>query len=319
MAHPGKLTQEEGQLRVAEPNIEGRVVLVTGAGRGLGRAYALALAERGARVIVNDLGSAMDGSGSASEVAEAVVSEIRAAGGTAVADGNDVTRAEGGKAMIAAATQAFGRIDAVVNNAGICRDSPFMETSDADFERNWRIHVMGHINVTRAAWPEFVRQGGGRVVMTGSGAGLFGLANETAYAAAKGAIHGLSRSLAIEGAPLGIRVNTILPGGVSRMHEEAFPDPATLDMMRTLMPADLVAPAVVWMVSDACRETGQSYSVWGGRIARLVVGTGRGLVDRALTAEAITTQSGARNSADGLYEPADGIDDVAHWQPVLLE
>jgi NAD(P)-dependent dehydrogenase (short-subunit alcohol dehydrogenase family) len=295
-------------------SLAGKAVIVTGAGRGLGRAYALLLAERGASVIVNDLGTEMDGSGASSAIAQGVVDEIVAKGGQAVANGDDVGSEAGGKAMVDQALDRFGRLDAVVNNAGICRDSPFMETDLSDFELNWRIHVAGHINVTRAAWPIFARQGRGRVVMTASGAGLFGLRNESAYAAAKGAIHGLMRTLALEGAEHGIVVNSICPGGVSRMHEEAFPDPAVLAMMRDLMPPELVAPAVAWMVSDACTATGQAYSVWGGRIVRLVFGSGRGFLDRHLTPEAVAANLDRINDVDGLYEPVDGIDDVQHWQ-----
>jgi NAD(P)-dependent dehydrogenase (short-subunit alcohol dehydrogenase family) len=159
-----------------------------------------------------------------------------------------------------------------------------------------------------------VSQRYGRIVTTGSGAGLFGLRNQSAYAAAKGAIHGLTRTLAIEGADHGILVNCICPGAYSRMHEAAFSDPATLAAMREAMPAELVAPAVVWLASDECQANGQELSVWSGRAARVVVGTGRGLCDRALSPEMIRERWNRIESNDGLYEARDGIDDVMHWR-----
>jgi NAD(P)-dependent dehydrogenase (short-subunit alcohol dehydrogenase family) len=300
-------------------SLHGKIAVITGAGRGLGRAYALAFAERGARLVVNDRGTEMDGSGASAQVAQEVVDLIRSNGGHAVANGDDVGSADGGRAIIRQALETYGRLDIVVNNAGICRDRPFAQTPLAEFELNWRIHVGGHVNVIGAAWPFMVEQKYGRIIATGSGAGLFGLRNEAAYAAAKGGIHGLMRTLAIEGRDHGILVNSICPGGFSRMHEEAFPDPAVRQMMRDVMPVELVAPAVVWLASDACHVSGQQLSVWGGRIVRVVVGTGRGLVDRRLTAEKIADHWDRISSIDELYEPVDGIDDVVHWRESLTQ
>jgi NAD(P)-dependent dehydrogenase (short-subunit alcohol dehydrogenase family) len=300
-------------------SLKGKVVIVTGAGRGLGRAYALAMAARGARVVVNDLGTAVDGSGAAPAVAQAVADEIRAAGGEAVANGEDVGSESGGRAIVQQALDAFGRLDVLINNAGSVRDKPFMESTLADFDHHWRVHVCGHINVTRAAWPVMCRQKAGRIVMTASGAGLFGLRNESTYSVAKGAIHGLMRTLAVEGADHGILVNAIYPGGFTRMHAEAFPDPQVARMMREAMPCELVAPAIVWMGSDACNMTGQAFSVWSGRIARIVIGSGRGIYDRELTAEMIRTNLARILSVDELFEPVDGIDDVQHWQAEIAK
>ncbi|MET0545169.1 MAG: SDR family NAD(P)-dependent oxidoreductase [Caulobacterales bacterium] len=299
-------------------SLAGKVAVITGAGRGLGRSYALHLAERGVMVVVNDLGVALDGSGKDSSPAQQVVDEIRAKGGQAVANNSDVTSEAGAASIIAQAMESFGNLQIVINNAGICRDLPFEQTSLADFELNFRIHVAGHYNVSKAAWPILKDQQYGRVIMTGSGAGVFGLKNETAYSMAKGAIYGLTRTLALEGEEHGILVNAVLPGGVSRMHEEAFPDPAVLQMMRDFMPPELVAPAVAWLASENCNVSGQAWSVWAGRVSRLVVGSGAGYFNRALTAEEIDSNIAAITSADGLFEPRDGIDDAQHWQKILM-
>jgi NAD(P)-dependent dehydrogenase (short-subunit alcohol dehydrogenase family) len=302
---------------VAAISLKGRVAVITGAGRGLGRAYALAFAERGAQLVINDLGSGVDGSGSCSSVAEEVAALIRANGGQAVAELSDVADSGGGRAIVQRALEAFGRLDIVVNNAGICRDLPFEQTTLEDFELNWRVHVGGHVNVTRAAWPIMVRQGHGRIIATASGAGLFGLRNQCAYASAKGAIHGLMRTLSIEGADHGILVNCVCPGGFSRMHEAAYTEPAELAMMRDAMPADLVAPAVIWLASDDGRVTGQELSVWSGRVARVVVGTGNGLFDRQLSPERVRDEWDRIAAVDGLYEARDGVDDVVHWRELM--
>src|SRR5579872_3929850 len=184
---------------MAEVSMEGRVALVTGAGRALGRAYALLLAQRGASVVVNDLGTDHDGGGHDASLAEAVVDEIRAAGGRAVADSSDVSSEAGGRAVVERALASFGRIDAVVANAGIHMAASFEETSLADFRRQIDNAVSGTVAVLHAAWPHFRAQGYGRVVTTGSGGGIFGLAGVSAYGAAKGAVQGLTRVLAIEG------------------------------------------------------------------------------------------------------------------------
>lgn len=299
-------------------SLQGRVAIITGAGRGLGRAYALAFAERGARIVVNDLGSDVDGSGASPIVAEEVAALIRSEGGEAIADCSDVADVGGGRSIVQKALNAFGRLDIVVNNAGICRDRPFEQTTLADFELNWRIHVGGHVNVTSAAWPIMLKQRYGRIIATASGAGLFGLRNQSAYSSAKGAIHGLMRTLSIEGADHGILVNCVCPGGYSRMHAAAFTDPAVLAMMREAMPPELVAPAVVWLASDDCRVTGHELSVWSGRVARVVVGTGVGHFDRRLSAEIIRDQWDKITAAEGLYEARDGIDDVAHWRASMV-
>lgn len=297
-------------------SLQGRVAVVTGAGRALGRAYAILLAQYGAKVVVNDLGTDASGYGASSTLAQEVVEEIRAAGGEALANGADVSSVEGGRSIVQQAVDAWGRIDIVVNNAGICGSQPFAEATLQDFEHYWRIHLGGHVNVTGAAWPLMQKQRYGRVITTSSGAGLYGLQGQATYAAAKGAIHGLMRALAIEGADSGIRVNSICPGGYSRMHDAAISDPATLELLRQSMPPELVAPAIVWLASEACTVSGEEFSVWSGRIARIGIGTGLGYLDRELTAEKIAANWAEVDSLDNFYEPRSSVDEVTHWQSV---
>jgi NAD(P)-dependent dehydrogenase (short-subunit alcohol dehydrogenase family) len=297
----------------ARISLTGKVAVVTGAGRGLGRAYALALAERGARVVVNDLGTDPDGHGRDASPAEQVAAAIRAAGGQAIADVADVSDPAAGAAIVERAMAEYGRIDVLVNNAGICGNQPFADTTLADFEQYWRIHVGGHINTTHAAWPAMIAQGGGRIVFTESAAGLYGLPGQATYAAAKGAIHGLMRTLALEGAEHGILVNSVAPGGFSRMHEAAIDDPVMREATRNAMPTELVAPLIVWLAGDTCTATGEVFTAWGGRVARTVIGAGRGLVDRALAAETIVERYAEVSSADELYEPRFALDEVSTW------
>lgn len=293
--------------------MEGRVAVVTGAGRGIGRAHAQLLARHGARVVVNDLGTGVDGSGADAGPAQETVALILAEGGQAVADTNDVTSEAGGKAIVDLALDRFGRIDAVVNNAGIVGVKPFGETSLADFEQYFRVHLAGHYTVTRAAWPHFVAQGYGRVIMTTSAGGLYGLKDHSTYAAAKGAVQGLTRALALDGADHGIRVNGIAPGGFSRMHVTSELTEEALEWGRNMMPPELVAPAALWLASEACTVSGETFSVWSGRVARVGVGTGRGFVDRDLTADKIVANYGEVAALTDLYEPKDSLDEVSHW------
>lgn len=294
-------------------SLQDKVVIVTGAGRGLGRAYALELAQYGARVVVNDVGAGIDGHGASPAVAQDVADLIRSRGGQAIADATDIRGEAECKELVHKALSEFGRLDVVINNAGIGYEIPFEQTTLADFEHFWRIHVGGHINVTRAAWPVMTQQGGGKIIMTCSGAGLFGQRNLATYAAAKGAIHGLMRTLAIEGRDHGIQVNCVSPGGVTRMHETAFGDPQVIAMLKAAMPAELAAPGIVWLASDDCRLTGQNFALWAGRFAKVVIASGRGLVDRQLTPEKISAGIELAMSPDDAYEPEEGVTDVSYW------
>jgi NAD(P)-dependent dehydrogenase (short-subunit alcohol dehydrogenase family) len=255
----------------------GQVAIVTGAGRGLGRLYALDLARRGASVVVNDLGSAMGGHGRDTTVADAVVQEIQAAGGTAAASHESVATAEGAGAIVDAAIEVFGRVDAVVSNAGIFQTQPFDELAADDWDRMLRVHLDGAFHVGQAAYRVMRAHGGGRFVFIASSAGLFGQPSSAHYAAAKAGILGLANVIAIEGAEHGILANTVLPFGDTRMVTETLG--GDLDAVRGLVDAirpELVVPMVVYLASRACTGTHQAYSACAGRFARVFVGLAEG-------------------------------------------
>jgi NAD(P)-dependent dehydrogenase (short-subunit alcohol dehydrogenase family) len=226
-------------------DFNGRVAIVTGAGGGLGREHALALAARGARVLVNDLGGAVDGSGGSSEAAQAVVDEIRRAGGEAIANGASVTDFDAVQAMVQQAVDAWGRVDVVVNNAGILRDKTFAKMDLADFRLVLDVHLMGAVHVTKAAWPHMVAAKYGRVVMTTSSSGLYGNFGQSNYGAAKMALVGLMQTLALEGEKHGIRVNCLAPTATTRMTEHLFP----ADMLESFGPKSVV-PAMLVLASE---------------------------------------------------------------------
>lgn len=256
---------------MAQVELDGRVAIVTGSGGGLGRSHALALAARGAKVVINDLGGSRDGSGAGSEMADAVVAEIVAAGGEAVANYDSVATPEGGQAIVQSALDAFGRIDIVINNAGILRDVSFAKLDPEALDLVLKVHLYGAFNVTRAAWDHMKEQKYGRVVSTASGSGLYGNFGQTNYAAAKLGIVGLTRSLAIEGAKYGITANAIAPVANSRMTEDIMPP----QLLERLQP-EHVSPLVVFLASEACSDTGHVYSVGGGYLARVAMVEGAG-------------------------------------------
>ena len=221
-----------------------QVAIVTGAGGGLGREYALALAARGARVVVNDLGGSADGTGH-SDAARAVVAEIEAAGGEAMADGGDVSDYAQMQAMVAAAVARWGGVHVLVNNAGVLRDKTFAKMEPADFEFVVRVHLLGSAYATKACWEQLRTQNYGRVLMTASSSGLFGNFGQSNYAAAKMGVVGLARTLALEGARNDIRVNTIAPAAGTRMTQGLLPD-----AMFDAFSPDKVAPAALFLVSE---------------------------------------------------------------------
>jgi NAD(P)-dependent dehydrogenase (short-subunit alcohol dehydrogenase family) len=224
---------------------EGRVAIVTGAGGGLGRQHALALAARGARVVVNDLGSAANGSGGTPAAARAVVEEIRAAGGEAIANGASVTDFGAVEAMVAEAMAAWGRVDILVNNAGILRDKSFAKMELADFRLVMDVHLMGAVHCTKAVWEIMRAQNYGRIVMTTSSSGLYGNFGQSNYGAAKMALVGLMQTLSIEGAKNDIRVNCLAPTAATRMTENLMPEA----VLKLLEPG-AVTPALLALVAE---------------------------------------------------------------------
>jgi len=240
----------------------GRVALVTGAGGGLGRSHALELARRGARVVVNDLGSAVDGSGGSSKAAEAVVAEIVDMGGEAIADGASVADRKGVENMLARTMEAFGRVDILINNAGILRDKSFAKMSLEDFETVLDVHLKGAVYASHAVWPIMREQGYGRIVMTTSSTGLYGNFGQSNYGTAKLGQVGLMHTLKLEGAKYNIHVNTVCPIAATRMTETVFPE----ELLELFGP-ELVTPAVIFLASEQA-PNGEILCAGGGHFAK---------------------------------------------------
>jgi len=266
---------------------EGRVAIVTGAGRGLGRQYALDLASRGAMVVVNDLGGSVAGEAGTEDPAAAVTAEITAAGGTALASREDVSAPEGADRLVASALEAFGRVDALVCNAGILRDRTLANLSPADFEAVVRVHLLGTAWVARAVLPAMRAQRYGRIVVTTSHSGLFGNFGQTNYAAAKMGLVGFMLALKEEGARHGIQANAIAPLAVTRLGAGVFPEA----LERELEP-ERVSPVVLWLVSEACPVSGEILLAGAGRVARVVLvqNQGIGAIGDPLTPESVAAQ-----------------------------
>ncbi len=294
----------------------GQAVIVTGAGRGLGRLYALDLARRGASVVVNDVGVTMQGEGSDSSVADHVTKEIEDQGGIAVVSHDSVATAAGGEAIVDQAMDQFGRLDAVVSNAGIFETLPFDELPAENWRRMLNVHLDGSFYLSQPAYRVMKVQGGGRFVFIASSAGLFGQPNSAHYAAAKAGIVGLANVIAIDGAPHGILANTVLPFGYSRMVTETVGDREELGdevpFLRAIEP-ELVVPMVVFLASRACTFTHQNYSACAGRFARVFVGLGEGWVAHQgapPTAEAIDSHLAEVAATEPFMVPGSIFDEV---------
>jgi len=283
-----------------EHSFEGRVAVVTGAGRGIGRAYALLLAHRGAGVVVNDLGGSMEGFGADPEPSSAVAAEIVDAGGVAIADSNDVASAGGAQALVDAAVERFGRLDIVINNAGIIRWAGFPDADADNLATHLAVHVGGSFNTTRAAWPHMMEQSYGRIVVTTS-SGLFGLPDNLSYATAKAAVIGLTRSLTTAGAAHGIKVNLIAPAAMTRMAGQSGNEE------NAQMAPDLVAPMVAFLAHEACPVSGEIYAAGAGRFARIFIASTEGYVHAGPepTIEDVAENWATINDEDGYYVPAD--------------
>jgi len=255
---------------------DGRVAIVTGAGRGIGRAHALLLAERGARVVVNDLGSATSGDGSDAAPAERVAASISAAGGDAVADGSDVASADGAAQLVGRALDSYGRVDILVNNAGIFTPAEFPALELSDLRRYFDVHVGGSFNVAREAWPHLVRAGYGRIVMTTSH-GILGSAPLIAYGTAKGGVFALARALAVTGKDQGILVNSVAPVAATRLAGGDDDGTSGNGVLDGATPA-LVSPLVALLSHESCPVNGETFLSGGRRHARLYVGETEGYV-----------------------------------------
>jgi len=276
---------------MSELRFDGKVVVVTGAGRNLGREYALMFAARGARVLVNDLGvgiSDTDGVAVAptSPPADDVVAEIVAVGGTAVANRDSVATPEGGDAIVGAAVDAFGTIDVVVNNAGQVRMAPFTELTEAQLDAVIDTQLRGALNVSRPAWAVMAERGGGRFVNVSSGAAFGGVPGGAVYGMAKMGVIGLTLAMASEGRDAGIVANVIAPYAKTRPETGFGPFPASAELNEWLHPR-LVAPLVGWLAHEACPVTGECFSVGGGHYASVSLEITHGLVDRDATIERI--------------------------------
>ena len=257
-------------------DFDGRAVIVTGAGNGLGRAHALDLGRRGACVVVNDFGVAVDGSGGSSDAADEVVAEIEASGGSAVPSYDSVATAEGGRAIVETAMSAFGRLDAVVNNAGILRNNSFGELTHEQLTGVLETHLLGAFYVSQPAFCVMRDAGYGRFVFTSSGSGLFGLTNQANYVAAKAGVAGLSSAVALEGAAHGIRSNVVAPVAVStRMAMMGGAATSGTETPARLSEA-AVAPMVVYLASKECAYSGSIFSAGGGRYARIMAASAPG-------------------------------------------
>ena len=268
--------------------LDTRVAIVTGAGRGLGRSHALLMAQRGARIVVNDVGAELDGTGADGSVAQGVVDEIKAAGGTAVANFDSVASPQGARRIVQTALDAFGTVDIVVNNAGAIRKKPFLEHTAEDLAALIAVHQAGSFFVSQAAFEVMMKKRYGRFIFTTSVGGLRGNQYVAAYGSAKAGIVGLAHVVALAGAPHGIAANVISPFGYSRMGTAPYTpsDPGRSHVTR----AELVSPAVVYLASEECKLNHEILTVGGGAVARTVIALGpgwRAAPGEELTAEAI--------------------------------
>ena len=296
---------------MSDLGFDGKVAIITGAGGGLGREHALLMASRGALIVVNDLGGAVDGSGSDKGAAEHVVDEIKAAGGEAVANADSVATPEGGAAIVKTAIDAFGRIDIVVNNAGILRDKAFHNMTPDLVDPVLAVHLKGAFNVTQAAWPHMREQGYGRVISTSSAAGIFGNFGQANYGAAKMGLVGFTRVLAIEGAKYNIKANAIAPLALTRMTE------SIMGALGDKLDPALVTPLVTYLASEECEATGRIFSVGGGRVAEVFIGETKGYHHAELSPEDVRDNWATITDQTGYAVPMNLGDETALFLPFM--
>jgi NAD(P)-dependent dehydrogenase (short-subunit alcohol dehydrogenase family) len=314
--------QVEQRLR-----FDGETVIITGAGRGIGREHALLFAERGANVVVNDLGVAAAGDGPDQSVATLLVDEITAKGGTAVADCHSVADAEGAAAVVKAAIDAFDKVDILVNNAGIITFAPFPDIDDDQWERMLAVTLGGTYRMCRAVWEHFVAGGGGRIINTTSNAGLAGCEQLSHYGAAKAAVAGLTKTLALEGEPHGIRVNAIAPMAVTRMNSDYFfvgVPPAERDWRADLRsgavpigPASLISPTVIWLAHRSNAANGDIFSTSSGKVARVATVVGEGYFNPDHTPEDLADNAETIRELREYLDPRSNVDELASIRPLF--
>jgi NAD(P)-dependent dehydrogenase (short-subunit alcohol dehydrogenase family) len=301
-------------------NLDGRVAVVTGSGRGIGRGYALLLSELGAKVVVNDNGGATSGIGSDAGPATDVANEIAAAGGTAVPNTNDISTEEGGKGLIDQAVSEFGRIDIVVNNAGNVLWGALPDVGADAIEGQVKVHTMGTFYVTRAAWPYMLEQDYGRVVLTGS-VGMFGLTDNLGYANVKAGMIGMAKSMTVGAGQANIKVNVICPNAWTRLG--VHPSEEMQGMQREAPPnmgTELVAPMVAWMCHETCDVSGEAFVAGAGRFARLFVGVTDGYVhgaDTGPTIDDVADNIAKISDESSYYVPATLMDWAGHYMAHL--
>jgi 3-hydroxyacyl-CoA dehydrogenase/3a,7a,12a-trihydroxy-5b-cholest-24-enoyl-CoA hydratase len=258
------MQKEQEESKMADIRFDGKVAVVTGAGGGLGRSHALLLGSRGAKVVVNDLGGAPDGTGESKMMADKVVEEIQSAGGEAVPNYDSVATMEGGAGIIQTAMDSFGRVDILINNAGILRDVSFLKMPEESWDIIFSVHVKGSFCCSKAAWPIMREQQYGRIIMTSSAAGIYGNFGQSNYSAAKMALIGLGQTLALEGKKYNIHSNTIAPIADSRLTATVLPD----DIRKKLKP-EYVSPLVAYLCSEQCEATGGLFEVGAGSFFHL--------------------------------------------------
>ncbi|MDE0951007.1 MAG: SDR family NAD(P)-dependent oxidoreductase [Halioglobus sp.] len=294
---------------------DGKVAIVTGSGQGLGRSHAIELAKRGAKVVINDLGGGVDGSGGSSESALAVVAEIEAMGGEAIANGANVAKFDEVEAMVKQAMDKWGRVDILVNNAGILRDKSFVKGSLEDFKLVLDVHLMGSVNCTKACWAIMRDQGYGRVVVTTSSSGLYGNFGQSNYGSAKMGVIGLMNTLSQEGAKYNIHINALAPTAGTRMTEGLIPEEAF-----ALLTPETVTPAVLYMVSeDAPTKTIICAGAGAYSVAKIIETDGVWLAAEDQTPEGIAAHWDAISSPAGEVQPQAGFEQTVKFTGKAME
>jgi len=301
---------------MSEIKFDGRVAIVTGAGAGLGKTYALALAARGAKVVVNDLGGSTDGSGAGTKAADLVVDEIKQAGGEAVANYDSVATIEGGENIVKTAMDNFGKVDIIINNAGILRDKSFVKMTEEEWDIVNAVHLKGAYCVTQPAFKFMKASGYGRIINTTSGAGLYGNFGQNNYCAAKMGVVGLMNNIAIEGAKYNVKINTIAPIAASRLTQDVMPP----DLFAKLKP-EFVTPLVLYLSSEENQDTKMIFNCAAGWFSRTEVMCAEGMIigdgKREITTEEIRDNWGKISSLDNAKPLNSVVDSFAYLGPVI--